>query len=154
MSILLGASCKLSHRRQHSGRSAWKHSVTNKMKQLSLFTQRVELLYLITFNFIQISVVLFLLHSGYVVLKNVTRLIETKISSIIYFFLSKRNQWVILRRVMAQKSPNCHLFCVSMFVKASKFPAAFGCWRNWRKVRRELETVQWAGALQMMTTWC
>lgn len=56
------------------------------MKQLSLFTQRVELLYLITFNFIQISVVLFLLHSGYVVLKNLTRLIETKLSSIIYFF--------------------------------------------------------------------
>lgn len=56
------------------------------MKQLSLFTQRVELLYLITFNFIQISVVLFLLHSGYVVLKNVTRLIETKLSSMVYFF--------------------------------------------------------------------
>lgn len=56
------------------------------MKQLSLFTQRVELLYLITFNFIQISVVLFLLHSGYVVLKNLTRLIETKLSSIINFF--------------------------------------------------------------------
>lgn len=56
------------------------------MKQLSLFTQRVELLYLITFNFIQISVVLFLLHSGYVVLKNMTRLIETKLSSMVYFF--------------------------------------------------------------------
>lgn len=71
---------------------ALENSVTNKTKQLSLFTQRVELLYLITFNFIQISVVVFLTLIYFcfsfilVMLINLTRLIETKLSSIIDFF--------------------------------------------------------------------